>query len=111
MADDDEPRVTITAIAREAGVSVPTVSRVLNGRSDVSPHTRERVEELLRRFPQMRERISLIQVVVPSRVDIPEYHTLKTTIERPVGEINGEFMRPGGWVPSRRHWRSCSSCS
>src|SRR5687768_9439189 len=41
-------RVTITAIARAAGVSVPTVSRVVNGRSDVSPQTRERVEELLR---------------------------------------------------------------
>jgi LacI family transcriptional regulator len=54
VADDDEPRVTITAIAREAGVSVPTVSRVLNGRSDVSPHTRERVEELLRRHGYQR---------------------------------------------------------
>ncbi|MFI2711132.1 LacI family DNA-binding transcriptional regulator [Micromonospora sp. NPDC018662] len=48
MSADDERRVTITAIAREAGVSVPTVSRVLNGRSDVAPDTRERVEELLR---------------------------------------------------------------
>ncbi|SBT42539.1 LacI family DNA-binding transcriptional regulator [Micromonospora narathiwatensis] len=48
MSADDERRVTITAIAQEAGVSVPTVSRVLNGRSDVAPGTRERVEELLR---------------------------------------------------------------
>ncbi|MEU3455170.1 LacI family DNA-binding transcriptional regulator [Micromonospora sp. NPDC006766] len=48
MGADDERRVTITAIAQEAGVSVPTVSRVLNGRSDVAPGTRERVEELLR---------------------------------------------------------------
>jgi len=63
------------------------------------PHRLQAFQSLLRRFPQMRERISLIQVVVPSRVDIPEYHVLKTTIERLVGEINGEFMRPGGWVP------------
>ncbi|MGO4754036.1 LacI family DNA-binding transcriptional regulator, partial [Streptomyces sp. 2MCAF27] len=42
------PKVTITAIAQEAGVSVPTVSRVVNGRSDVSPETRARVENLLR---------------------------------------------------------------
>jgi LacI family transcriptional regulator len=42
-------KVTITEIARQAGVSVPTVSRVVNGRSDVSPGTRARVEELLQR--------------------------------------------------------------
>ncbi|BCY07627.1 LacI family DNA-binding transcriptional regulator [Actinoplanes sp. L3-i22] len=41
-------RVTIAAIADAAGVSVPTVSRVLNGRSDVSPGTRELIERLLR---------------------------------------------------------------
>jgi LacI family transcriptional regulator len=40
-------RVTISVIAKEAGVSVPTVSRVLNGRTDVAPHTRELVERLL----------------------------------------------------------------
>ena len=44
----DERRVTIAAIADAAGVSVPTVSRVLNGRADVSTATRERVEQLLR---------------------------------------------------------------
>src|SRR5690349_6203825 len=44
----DERRVTIAAIAAAAGVSVPTVSRVLNGRTDVSAATRERVEQLLR---------------------------------------------------------------
>ena len=48
MQETHRPAVTISAIAAEAGVSVPTVSRVLNGRSDVSPQTRERVEALLR---------------------------------------------------------------
>jgi LacI family transcriptional regulator len=43
----DGRRVTIAAIAAEAGVSVPTVSRVLNGRTDVAPQTREKVEVLL----------------------------------------------------------------
>lgn len=54
MAALDGSRITMTSIAREAGVSVPTVSRVLNGRSDVAPHTRERVEELLRRHGYRR---------------------------------------------------------
>lgn len=47
-------KVTITEIAREAGVSVPTVSRVVNGRSDVSPATRARVEDLLHRYGYRR---------------------------------------------------------
>jgi trehalose 6-phosphate synthase len=54
---------------------------------------------LMQRHPELRERISLIQVVVPSRVDIPSYHDLKTQIEQLVARINGEFQRPGGWVP------------
>ena len=48
MSETQQRAVTIAAIAAEAGVSVPTVSRVLNGRSDVAAHTRERVEQLLR---------------------------------------------------------------
>ncbi|GAA0913168.1 LacI family DNA-binding transcriptional regulator [Virgisporangium aurantiacum] len=40
--------VPITTIAELAGVSPPTVSKVLNGRRGVGPETRRRVEELLR---------------------------------------------------------------
>ncbi|MFE0463718.1 LacI family DNA-binding transcriptional regulator [Kitasatospora sp. NPDC058965] len=47
---------TLAEIAREAGVSAPTVSKVLNGRADVAPATRERVEELLRRHGYRRRR-------------------------------------------------------
>ena len=39
---------SLTSIAAGAGVSVSTVSKVLNGRSDVAPETRERVARLLR---------------------------------------------------------------
>ena len=47
MAGRTEP-MTVTQIAELAGVSVPTVSRVINGRSDVSPRTRALVEEVIR---------------------------------------------------------------
>src|SRR3954447_1839951 len=50
MAD----RVTISYIADAAGVSVPTVSKVVNGRADVAPSTRARVEELLREYGYQR---------------------------------------------------------
>ena len=40
-------RATLAAVAREAGVSVPTVSKVVNGRTDVAPETRARIESLL----------------------------------------------------------------
>lgn len=40
--------VTIAEIAAAAGVSVPTISRVLNGRTGVSTERRELVERLLR---------------------------------------------------------------
>ncbi|MEH0546310.1 LacI family DNA-binding transcriptional regulator [Streptomyces sp. NPDC054884] len=47
---------TLAEIAREAGVSAPTVSKVLNGRADVAPATRTRVEELLRTHGYRRRR-------------------------------------------------------
>ncbi|MER5741051.1 MULTISPECIES: LacI family DNA-binding transcriptional regulator [unclassified Streptomyces] len=42
-----EQRPTLAFIAAEAGVSQATVSKVINGRSDVAPSTRERIEGLL----------------------------------------------------------------
>jgi DNA-binding LacI/PurR family transcriptional regulator len=44
------PSVTIAYIAESAGVSVPTVSKVLNGRSGVSDETRARVEQLINKY-------------------------------------------------------------
>lgn len=40
-------RVTIAQVAAAAGVSIPTVSKVLNGRSDVAAKTRARIERKL----------------------------------------------------------------
>jgi LacI family transcriptional regulator, xylobiose transport system transcriptional regulator len=49
-----ERRVTLADIASEAGVSLATVSKVLNGRSDVSASTRARVEQLLAGYGYLR---------------------------------------------------------
>ncbi len=60
---------------------------------------------LLERNPELREEVSLISVVVPSREHIPEYHDLREDVERLVGEVNGRFA-VGGWVPVHFLYRS-----
>ncbi|MFJ3892310.1 LacI family DNA-binding transcriptional regulator [Streptomyces sp. NPDC090083] len=45
---------TLAVVAREAGVSVPTASKVVNGREDVAPGTRRRVTEALERLGYVR---------------------------------------------------------
>jgi LacI family transcriptional regulator len=47
---------TIAQIAREVGVSAPTVSKVLNGRADVAETTRTKVEDALERAGYRRRR-------------------------------------------------------
>lgn len=47
---DGNDRTTLSDIARAAGVSVTTVSKVVNGKSDVAPSTRERVEQTMERL-------------------------------------------------------------
>jgi LacI family transcriptional regulator len=71
VVDSPSRDVTISTIAAEAGVSAPTVSRVLNGRGDVAPATRERIEGLLRTHgyrrrggrPRQRDREGLLDLV------------------------------------------------
>ncbi|WP_239678963.1 LacI family DNA-binding transcriptional regulator [Natronosporangium hydrolyticum] len=46
--------VTISYIAESAGVSVPTVSKVINGRSGVSADTRARIESLIDQYGYRR---------------------------------------------------------
>jgi alpha,alpha-trehalose-phosphate synthase [UDP-forming] len=55
-------------------------------------------QNLLATKPELHHRIVLVQVVVPSREDIPKYQELKLDVERLVSRINGEFGKPA-WVP------------
>jgi trehalose 6-phosphate synthase/phosphatase len=62
------------------------------------PHRLRAFGELLRRKPEMIGNVTLVQVVVPSRQNIPGYEALKSRIEHLVASINGEYTQPG-WVP------------
>ncbi|HET6301088.1 LacI family DNA-binding transcriptional regulator [Microbacterium sp.] len=54
----EKQRITLAAIAAEAGVSLATMSKVLNGRTDVAPATRARLEEHLARHGYTRRKVS-----------------------------------------------------
>jgi len=60
-------QMTVAAVARLAGVSAPTVSKVLNGRAGVAAETRRHVERLLRehgyRRPEKVVRAAVVEVV------------------------------------------------
>lgn len=60
---------------------------------------------LLARHPELHRKVTLVQVVVPSRRKIPMYQDLKIKIDRLVSEVNGEFTR-SGWVPIHYIYRS-----
>jgi len=62
------------------------------------PNRLEAFRNALLRYPELRGKVTLIQVVVPSREEIPEYYGLKTEIERMVGEINGQLSQ-SNWIP------------
>jgi DNA-binding LacI/PurR family transcriptional regulator len=50
MKKNDDNNITIYDIARESGVSVSTVSRILNGTAQVRPEKRERVQEVIDKY-------------------------------------------------------------
>lgn len=64
-------RPTLPQVASAAGVSVATVSKVLNNRADVSPETRRRVQEQLRKSAyrpvnRAAHRSGMIEVSLPT---------------------------------------------
>ena len=69
------------------------------------PERLQAFKHALEHYPGLRGKVSLIQVVSPSRADIPEYGRLKAEIERLVGEVNGRFTQPG-WIPVHYIYRN-----
>jgi DNA-binding LacI/PurR family transcriptional regulator len=89
-------RPTIAQIAQIAGVSVPTVSKVLNGRTDVATPTRERVEQVIEEYGFVRNRAAralrkgktgLVDLILPHLDD--EYYL-------PILEGVAQILREAG---------------
>ncbi len=89
--------------------SLPNRTIILGvDRLDYTKGIPERLEAMrlaLERYPQLQQNVTLVELVVPSREEVPEYAELKAQIERQVGEINGQFTTDG-WVPIHYMYRS-----
>jgi len=59
----------------------------------------------LERFRNLHGRVAMIQIVVPSRDEIPEYRAVKSEIEDLADDINARFGN-GSWLPVHYMYRS-----
>jgi trehalose 6-phosphate synthase/phosphatase len=62
-------------------------------------------ERTLEKYPELLKRISLLQVVVPSRTLVPDYQNLKELLDQLAGRINARFGQPE-WTPIHYAYRS-----
>jgi len=88
----ESTRVTLADIAEEAGVSLATMSKVLNGRSDVAPATRARLEAHLAQHGYTRRKAA-------QRSDLVElvFHELDPSWSMEVIEGVEEVASAGGF--------------
>jgi DNA-binding LacI/PurR family transcriptional regulator len=105
--------VTIAQIAERAGVSIPTVSKVINGRADVAAQTRARIEAAIREHGYRRPEKNLD----PARLVEVIFHEIEGAyatellrgVERVardhdfgvvVSELEGRHTPGRGWIES-----------
>jgi trehalose 6-phosphate synthase/phosphatase len=64
-------------------------------------------ERMLETHPELRERVRLVQVAVPSRTNVEAYQEFRALVDGLVGRINGAFGTPR-WVPVHYIYRGLS---
>ena len=52
----------------------------------------------LERYPELRGKVQLVQLAVPSRQDVGEYKALRSEIDELVGQVNGRYATLD-WIP------------
>ena len=110
---------TIADIAHQTGVSVPTVSKVVNGRSDVAPETRRRVEAAIREHGYRRvgreKRVAPILELIFHELDSEWALEIVRGVEHVAGdnglsvvlsELQGRHTPGRGWVEAALARRS-----
>jgi trehalose 6-phosphate synthase len=94
-AKQAETRMAVSAVGRDMIVGVD--------RLDYSKGLVERFaayELLLANYPELREKVSLLQIAPPTRGDVPSYRQIRSHLDAMSGQINGEFATVD-WMPIR----------
>ena len=65
-------------------------------------------ERMLETHPELREKVRLVQVAVPSRTGVEAYQDFRALVDGLVGRINGAFGTPR-WVPVHYIFRGLSA--
>src|SRR2546423_6063193 len=106
--ENDAKSEAVAQRSQQLRASFPDCLLMLGSdRLDYSKGIPERLRafrDVLERYPELRGRVVLIQVVVPSRAEIPRYIEFKGRIDRLVGDINGRFST-STWIPVQYHFR------
>jgi len=113
-------RLKISEIAAAAGVSIPTVSKVLNQRPDVAPTTRERIERIIAESGYIHSRTThsriegqtkqthLIDLIAPGALDSEYGLEILRGIEEVLNqsEYRLALYSMHDNTPRERHWQS-----
>jgi len=60
----------------------------------------EAVDHLFKAHPELRGRVTTLQIAPPSRADVPEYVEIRQQLETIVGHVNGAYAEYD-WMPIR----------
>jgi len=69
------------------------------------PRRLEAFDAFLETYPEYKQKVSLLLIVVPSRDKVPNYQILKEHVDELVGKINSKYGRMN-WVPIHYFYRS-----
>lgn len=104
--------ITIQSVAKAAGVSVSTVSRVLNGKDDVSLETGEKVRQVVGRLGYVSSlaargmrshRTNVIGLVMPN-VSLSYCHEVMTGVNQAIAQLDKNLLiYTGGGMNDKDH--------
>ena len=59
------------------------------------PNRIQAIEHLFARHPERRKTVTFLQIAAPSREELSSYRSLRTELDRAVGDINGRYSEAG----------------